>query len=149
MEDALTTLLNYSVVPVVIDKELDSPALYDEAQMELVINPGYDDTASFSAIAAEVAHSRFHAKGTNRNYDRAECELDAQSVSYLLCRRFGIDRELPDISDVTVLYEGWEPQERRQALDCVQDMSKQIGGSIERDITPQQRSRAPVHRATR
>jgi hypothetical protein len=149
MEDALTTLLNYSVVPVAIDKELDGPALYDEAQMELVINPSYDDTISFSAIAAEVAHSRFHAKGTNRNYDRAECELDAQSVSYILCRRFGIYRELPDVSGVAALYDGWEPQERRQALDCVQDMSKQIGGSIERTITPQQRSRTPIRRAAR
>ncbi len=149
MEEALTTLLNYSAVPVAIDKELDAPALYDEAQMELVVNPGYEDTVSFSAIAAEVAHSRFHAKGANRNYNRGECELDAQSVSYILCRRFGIDRELPDVSGVAVLYEGWEPHERRQALDCVQDMSKQIGGSIERDITPQQRSRIPIHRATR
>jgi hypothetical protein len=149
MEDALTTLLNYSVAPVTIDKELDGPALYDEAQIELVINPNYDDNVSFAHIAAEVAHSRFHAKGANRNYDRAECELDAQSVSYILCRRFGIDRELPDVSGVAALYDGWEPQERRQALDCVQDMSKQIGGSIERDITPQQRSRAPMRRATR
>ncbi len=149
MEDALTTLLNYSVVPVTIDKELDGPALYDESQMELVINPSYDDDVSFSCIAAEVAHSRFHAKGTNRNYDKAECELDAQSVSYILCRRFGIERELPDVSGVAALYDGWEPQERRQALDCVQDMSKQIGGSIERDITPQQRNRAPVRRPTR
>ncbi|MEA4894662.1 MAG: hypothetical protein VB064_05315 [Oscillospiraceae bacterium] len=149
MEDSLTTLLNYSVVPVTIDKELDGPALYDEAQMELVINPNYDDNISFAHIAAEVAHSRFHAKGTNRNYDRAECELDAQSVSYILCRRFGINRELPDVSGVATLYEGWEPQERRQALDCVQDMSKQIGGSIERAITTQQRSAAPIRRATR
>ena len=149
MEDALTTLLNYSVVPVIIDKDLKGPALYDETQMELVINPNYDDTVSFCHIAAEVAHSRLHAKGANRNYDRAECELDAQSVSYILCRRFGIDRELPDVSSVAALYDGWEPQERRQALDCVQDMSKQIGGSIVRDITPQQHNRTPIRRATR
>lgn len=149
MEIALTTLLNYTVVPVVVDKALDGPALYDKEKQTLVINPEYSDSASFAAIAGEVAHSRFHAKGANHGYDRAECELDAQSVSYILCRRFGIDRELPDVSAVAALYEGWEPQERRQALDCVQDMSKQIGGSIERSFPSQQRNPTPTRRPTR
>ena len=47
------------------------------------------------------------------------------------------------------LYEDWTPQERRGALDCIQDMSKQIGGSIERSIAPQQRARTKPARQTR
>ena len=39
MEAALTTVLNYAVVPVVIDKELPAPAFYDAANLELAINP--------------------------------------------------------------------------------------------------------------
>ena len=35
MEAALTTVLNYAVVPVVIDKELPTPAFYDAANLEL------------------------------------------------------------------------------------------------------------------
>ncbi len=149
METALSTLLNYSIVPVVVDRELDIPALYDEKQMELHINPDFPDGDAFAAIAAEVAHSRIHGKGLNHHYNREECDLDAQSVSYILCRRFGVKRELPDVSDVAALYEGWEPQERRQALDSIHDMSKKMSGSIERDMKPQQRSRAPVQRPAR
>lgn len=149
METALTTLLNYSVVPVVIDRQMERPALYDEVQMELHLNPTYPDHEAFSAIAAEVAHCRIHGKGLKPGYDRAECNLDAQSVSYILCRRFGIEREMPDVSDVAELYEGWEPQERRSALDSIQDMSKKISGSMERDMKPQQRSHAPVRRPVR
>lgn len=96
METALTTVLNYAVVPVVIDKELPSPAFYDETNLELAINPDYPDNEAFAAIAAEVAHSRFHAKGANRSYDRGECDLDAQSISYILCRRYGIELMTPD-----------------------------------------------------
>lgn len=149
MESALTTLLNYSVAPVTVDAELDGPALYDEDKMELAINPDYPDSEAFAAIAVEIAHCRFHAKGANKRYIRAESELDAQSISYILCKRFGVQRELPDLAGLTKLYEGWTPQERRQALDSIQDMEKQIGGSIERGITPQQKSRVAPNRVTR
>ena len=71
MEAALTTVLNYAVVPVVIDKELPAPAFYDSANLELAINPDYPDNEAFAAITAEVAHSRFHAKGANSSYDRS------------------------------------------------------------------------------
>ena len=150
MEAALTTVLNYAVVPVVIDKELPAPAFYDSANLELAINPDYPDNEAFAAITAEVAHSRFHAKGANASYDRGECELDAQSISYILCRRYGIERSMPDMSNLAALYEGWEPQECRQALDNIQDTSKQFGRSIEKNLEMgKQRSRAPVHRPTR
>lgn len=143
MESAMTTLLNYAVCQVVIDKELDTPAVYDPQRMELAINPDYPDHEMFAAIATAVAHSRLHGKGYNAQYDYAESDLDAQSVSYLLCRRFGVERDLPDTADLSALYEGWDAQERRQALDQIQKMSKQISASVEKSITPQ-RSRVPM-----
>ena len=149
MERALTALLNYSVVPVVMDNDMIIPAWYDSKNMELVIQPDYPDTESFAAIAAEVAHSRFHAKGSNPSYSHDESDLDAHSVSYILCKRFGIERNVPDLSSLQELYEGWDAQDIRQALTCIQDMSKQIGGSIERSIAPQQHSRGNMRRPAR
>ena len=141
MEDALKTVLNYSIVPPVVDESLDSPAYYDPEKLELAINPAYPDNEAFAAIAAEVAHSRMHAKGVNTYYSRAECDLDAQSVSCILCQRFGIQREAPDLSRLGELYGGWTPQEVRQALDTVQDMSKKMGNSIDRNIAPPEHTR--------
>ena len=150
MESALTTVLNYAVVPVVIDKDLPVAAFYDEKNMELAINPDFPDSEAFAAIAAEVAHSRFHAKGAVPGYNREEFNLDAQSVSYLLCRRFGVEREMPDVSGVAELYEGLEAQERRYALDSIQDVSKKMGRSIEKNLEAEkQRGRAPVRRPAR
>lgn len=150
MESALTTVLNYAVVPVVIDKELPVAAFYDQKNMELAINPDFPDSEAFAAIAAEVAHSRFHAKGAVPGYNRDEFDLDAQSVSYLLCRRFGVEREMPDVSGVAELYEGLDAQERRYALDSIQDVSKKMGRSIEKNLeTEKQRGRAPVRRPAR
>ena len=149
MEKALTALLNYSVVPVVVDNELSIPAWYDYRKMELAVNTGFPETETFAAIAAEIAQCRIHAKGVNRTYNREESELDAESVSYILCKRFGIQRDLPNLENLTDLYEGWEPHEARQALTNIQEMSKQIGNSIERDIAPKQHSRSGMPRPTR
>lgn len=63
MEAALKALLNYSTVPVVADTEMEAPAFYDQGNLELAINPAYSDSEVFVAIAAEVAHARFHDRG--------------------------------------------------------------------------------------
>lgn len=149
METALATLLNYSMVKVVVDRDLTIPAFYDSQNMELAIHPDFPDMEAFAAIATEVAQSRFHAKGANASYSRQECELDAESVSYILCKRFGIDRNMPDLSSLEELYEGWSAQDVRQALSSIQELSKQIGGTIERDITPKQHNHGHVARPVR
>ena len=147
METALTTVLNYAVAPVVIDKELPVPAYYDPGNMELAINPDFPDHEAFAAIIAEVAQTRFHAKGAVPGYNRAECELDAQSVSYILCRRFGVERPMPELENLSELYDGWETEDRRYALDKIQDMSKKMGRSIDKNLeADKQRSRTPPPR---
>lgn len=150
MEQALITLLNYSPVPVVPDNELDCGAIYDAERMELHINPACTDSEAFAAISTGIAHARFHNKGYNRYYDYAESRLDAESVSFILCRRFGVERELPDASNVAMLYKDWTPEERISQLDKVQGMAKQIGGGIDNALShQQQKGRLPARNQTR
>ena len=137
----METVLNYSAVPVVIDENMDVPAFYDQENLELAVNPRYPDNEAFSAIATEVAHSRFHNKGRNPFYNREESELDAQSVSYILCRRYEVKREIPDLSNLEQLYDGWSSEEVRRALDSVQGLCKQMGNSIDRNLEPKQHTR--------
>lgn len=66
--------------------------------------------------------------------------MSAQSVSCILCRRFGIERELPDLSKVTERFQGWKTQDRLNLLIGIQGMSRQIGGSIEKAMAPPQRT---------
>ena len=145
METALTVLLRFSPVPVVADRELTAAAIYDPKSKQLTINPSYSDSEAFAAIAAQIAHARFHDKGFNQNYRRESYDLSAQSVSCVLCRRFRIERESPDLSGLPDLYQGWQTQNRQKVLSSIQDMSKQIGGSIEKTIAPPQRG-APTIR---
>lgn len=149
MASALETLLNFSKAKAVTDKDLGSPAYYDEDKQELAINPDYPDGEAFAAIAAEVALTRYHNKGFNREYSWAKYELDAQSVAYILCRRFGIEPQTPNMERLAERFEGMTVDEARAVLDGIQDMSKQIGRSIEKGLEEKQRSRSSVRRPAR
>ncbi|MEQ2442318.1 hypothetical protein WMO64_02415 [Pseudoflavonifractor sp. CLA-AP-H29] len=57
---------------------------------------------------------------------------------------------MPDLSRLGELYSGWATPEVRQALDSVQDMSKKMVNSIERNIAPPEHTRGnPVKRPER
>ena len=143
MEAALSALLNFSPVQVVAAENLPSGAYYDPRQMTLAIDIACPDSQAFAAIAAEIAQARFHDRGRNPAYSREGCELSAQSVSYILCRRFGVQRELPDLTKMAERCQGWEIEDRLAFLKEIQGMSRQIGGSIEKTISPPQR-KAPA-----
>lgn len=145
MDAALSALLNFSPVQVVAAENLPSGAYYDPRQMTLAIDTACPDSQAFAAIAAEIAQARFHDRGRNPAYSREGCELSAQSVSYILCRRFGVQRELPDLTGMAKRCQGWEAEDRLAFLKEIQGMSRQIGGSIEKTISPPQRA-APARR---
>ena len=134
---------------MVTDRELTVAALYDPKSKQLIINPSYSDSEAFAAIATQIAHARFHDKGFNQSYRRESYDLSAQSVSCVLCRRFGIEREAPDLSGLPDLYQGWQTQNRQKLLSSIQDMSKQIGGSIEKTVAPPQRGAPAVRHDAR
>lgn len=146
METALASLLNYSPVQMVVQEGLDTGAYYDPQSMVLAVDPSYSDSEAFGAIAAEIAYALFHGQDFNMEYS---CELSAQSVSYILCRRFGISRELPDLSRLPDLFQGLQAYGRLNVLKGIRDMSKQIGGGIEKSLVPPQRAAPTANRDAR
>ena len=150
MSSALQTLLNYSKAEPAVDRNLDAPAFFDEDKRELAINPNYTDPEAFASIAAEVALTRYHDKGYNRDYSWARYELDAQSVSYILCRRYGVEPKQPNLERLGERFAGMDMDECKSVLDKIQDMSKQIGRSIDLNIEAERRrSRTTERRPAR
>ena len=146
MATALKTLLNYSKAEPVVDKEMDAAAFFDEEKRELAVNPDFSDQEAFAAIAAEVALTRFHDKGYNREYSWARYELDAQSVSYILCRRYGIEPVQPNMERLRERFVGMSTDECRTVLDNIQNMGKRIGRSIDMNIEAERRKSRTAER---
>ena len=146
MATALKTLLNYSKAEPVVDKEMDAAAFFDEEKRELAVNPDFSDQEAFASIAAEVALTRFHDKGYNREYSWARYELDAQSVSYILCRRYGIEPVQPNMERLRERFVGMSTDECRTVLDNIQNMGKRIGRSVDMNIEAERRKSRTAER---
>ena len=138
METALAALMSYSPVPFGEDAEMEAAAYYDPERMEIAVNPAYSDGEVFAALATEIAYARFHDRGRNRDFSREEYSLDTESVGYLLCRRFGVNCPRPDTGRLGVLYEGYEPADRGEALTRLNKMAQDMGGRIDKAVQPRQ-----------
>lgn len=148
LEQALKTLLTLSPVSVEVDRTEMTDAYYDPQAQKILIAPDLTDGEAFSALSREIVHARIHAGGSYQGYSRQESELDADSVSYMLCRQFGIPRNLPDVSRLYGLNQGLEIADRRAVLDLVQQIFRSMEERIQKEFTVQQRQHG-AHEPTR
>ena len=149
MDNALASLMNYCPVAIVEDRELTVPARYHENNLALAINPDYEKAEVFAALATEITYARIHNKGRNTSFDRETYQLDAESVGYMVCRRFGVDCPIPQAKEVAQLYDGYEPAERSDALEELRKTARNIGDGIDRGIQPRQQERSRRHMGAR
>ena len=70
--------------------------------------------------------------------------MDAESVSYMLCRNFGVETPQPDVSRVGQVFDGMEVQDRRGVVDSLQKYFR-----IQREISPQERKQPEQNRPVR
>ena len=149
MENALASLMNFSPVPISENRNMEVAAYYDDARLDLYINPACSETEIFASLATEVTYARIHDKGRNSDFDREAYQLDAESVGYMLCRRFGVECPVPQARELSRLYEGYEPTDRSDALEQLRKTAKNIGDGVDRATQPRQPERGRKHRAAR
>lgn len=141
MMAALTALMDQSPVALAEDKEISSPAFYDEASYTIYINPDQKPSAVFAALATEIAYARAHERGYNKGYKRELYKLDAESVGYMVCRRFGVECSPPDAKYVNILYDGYPAVNRGEALEQLRGTARKIGDGLDQKLNPRQQER--------
>ncbi len=149
MEAALAALFRLSPVPVVADEDMNTPAYYDQEHLELAVNPAYGEGEIFAALAAELTHANFHDRGRARSYDRDYCTLEAQSVGYMLCRRYGVSCQAPDLETLGRHFEGYPTAARGDALDQLRTTARDLSDRIDKAIQPRQQDRGRRSNYTR
>ena len=75
--------------------------------------------------------------------------MDAESVSYMLCRKFGVEARQPDVSRVGQMFDGMEVQDRRGVVDSLQKYFRKLQNDIQREISPQERKQPEQNRPVR
>jgi hypothetical protein len=138
MEAVFAALLDTAPVGFTENLELDTPVRYNEAQCRLEINTEQPTEKVIAALATEISYARSHERGRNRDYDRANFQLSAESVGYMVCRRIGVDCPMPNAQDIDQFYSYYTADERGRALELMRQAAKNMGDTIERSIQPRQ-----------
>lgn len=141
LDTAIEALLDSTRASFIENEALNVPARYNEETCTLEINPQYSKTQVFTALASEVSYAIMHNGGNNRDFDRAAYQLDAESIGFMVCRRFGVDCPLPNSKSVGKLYADYEPADRAAALSALRETAQNVGDRIEKRIQPRQQTR--------
>ena len=149
MDAAFAALLDTAPVGFVENTEMKTPVRYNERDCVLEINTECSTEAVFVALATEISYARLHDRGMNRDFDRDTFKLTAESVGFMVCRRFGVDCPLPDTDKVAQFYSFYEAEDRGKALDAMRQTARNMGDTVERGIQPRQQGYANNHNTTR
>ena len=139
MDTALRKLLDLSPVKIVTSTTTYEDARYDPASQEITVSANLTDCQTFTALAREIVHAQIHTHGQYPYYSRNECALDADSVSYMLCRSFDLPAKKPDVSRIATSFNDMDAQDRRGVLDSLQQLFRRMQGEIQREVSPQER----------
>ena len=149
MDAALRRLLDSSPVPVVTSSTMYQDAVYDPKTQSITVSSRLIDSKIFAALSREIVHAGIHDHGRYPYYTREDCAMDAESVSYMLCRNFGVDTPQPDVSRVGQVFDGMEVQDRRGVVDSLQKYFRKLQNDIQREISPQERKQPEQNRPVR
>lgn len=99
-------------------------ALYDHAQQVIFVRRGMDAHSIFRSVSLELAHAEL---GTAReSYDRDSAAFPAFCVSYLLCRKNGIDVGSYRFDALPEDLRAGDAQSIRAALSEIRDTAEKI-----------------------
>ena len=142
LQAAISAILDTTRTGWAVNETLDAPARYNEEICTIELNPvQYSRMQVFTALSSEVSYAIMHNGGNNRDFDRAAYQLDAESIGFMVCRRFGVDCPLPNSKSVGKLYADYEPADRAAALSALRETAQNVGDRIEKRIQPRQQTR--------
>ena len=129
----LKGLIASSPVPIRAVEELPQGrgAMFSAEQNAILVKKGMDAPDIFRCVSLEVANVQL---ARNREgYSREAEGYKAYAVSYMLCKRYGVDAQEYDISRLDGVLQGQDPKEVvPAALTDMRDTFKELNGRMAR-----------------
>lgn len=122
----LSALISHPPVPIQTTDALpdDMGALYDPAQQVIFVRRGMDAPSIFRSVSYELAHAELDA--ARAGYDRASASFSAFCISYLLCRKNGVDVSGYRFDTLPDAFRAQDAQNIRASLSEIRDISERV-----------------------
>lgn len=139
----LQALIRKPPVPIQGIDELPNGmgAYYDHEQSVIVVRRGMEAHDIFRSLSKEIAHAELAY--SNPNYTRQEAGFAAYSISYVVCKQYGVDVSGYDFSRLPDSFRNADPQSIRTQLTEICDVAKDMTGRMNRAL---EQNKAPKTR---
>lgn len=131
----LSSLISKRPVPIELVDDMTKGAIYDDKAKKIFVRKGMDAPDLFRSVSLAIA------KATMAQYDnntkQKNTALQAYSISYMLCKKYGIDVDKYDFRTVPTELKDIESKDFRIMLNEIRNTFKTISGRIERAIEQQ------------
>lgn len=137
-ERLLDVLMRVSPVPVEFeDIKPDAHGYFDRSTMRIAIKNGMSEAQTISTLIHEQAHAYLHADDAEcSDADRHTREVQAQSVSYVVCQALDVEVDNSEYSFDYIA--GWssgkDVKELKASLDVIRKTSDMILQLIENEL---------------
>ena len=144
MDDRLLLKALISRPPVPMQTVDDLPnhmgALYDHDQQVIFVRRGMDAADIFRSVSKELAHAEI--AGMTKDYTREGAAFAAYSVSYMLCKEYGIDASGYDFSRLPDSFRESDAQGIRATLSEIRDTAGNISSRMNRALEQNRQPKA-------
>ncbi len=129
----IKALMNKSPVPIsAVDEFPDNSmgAYYDHDKKTIFVRKGMDAADIFKCLAQEMAHAELAGK----DYSRSKAGFQAYCVSYMLCKRYGVDAASYEFKSLPANIRSMDAQSVRSELGVIRDTANGISSRMARAL---------------
>ena len=140
-EEIYNAIVAVSPVPVIIrDRQDSSEGCYNHKEQKIYINNDLSQIQTVSVMIHETAHAILHALPVENGEivgkhekDRRTREVEAESVSYIVCQHIGIETGDSSFAYVTSWSKNKELPELKASLECISKTASKMIEDIEKN----------------
>ena len=132
-EDFWRVLKEVSPVPVALEKiEGGAHGYYHLVDKRIAIDEGMSEMQTIKTLIHEIAHAKLHAvdpdakTAPEEKKDRHTKEVEAESVAYTVCQRYGIDTSDYSFGYIAGWSSGKETKELKSSLDTIRKTAAEM-----------------------
>lgn len=141
--DFMEAVRRISPVPIAFEEMEGKDGYYHQVEKRIAINDDLSERQAMAAVIHELAHAKIHAldpenlreSAKARGKDTRTMEVEAESVSFVVNSRLGIDTSANSFGYVASWSKNKELPELHASLQVIKDTSAEIISGIELELS--------------
>lgn len=131
-------LLHICPVPIVQeDIKGGAKGYYSDAEQRIAILTGMSEMQTIKTMIHEIAHQKMHSSGTrtlDMPIDRHTKEVEAESVAYTVCQRYGLDTSDYSFGYIAGWSSGKDMAELKSSLERIRSAADELITGIDAQL---------------